>query len=320
MPAAMMSFLPVLLSLSTSSLSQVPSPVVGGIPAKPGAWPDAVAVIAPHAACTGTLITPDVVLTAGHCIDTGPAIVVVDTTDYGAPGGEAIRVKSAMAYPSWETSYDVGVVVLEHAAKTKPRSVAAACTVRAGLVAGARVEIVGFGLTTKAGTGGNSRLHQAQLSVGDAACSGSAGCNPAIAPGGEFTAGGDDKDACYGDSGGPIYVDAPGGPALLGVVSRAASLAGQPCDGGGIYVRADKVVSWIQRVTHETVTRTHCAGAADGADDEGAAGGAGDAPEGSQQAGGCAAGGGAGGSLVIGLGALAMAGLARRRARAAQSA
>jgi len=319
-PAVMMTFLPVLLSLSTSLSSSAPSSgpssVVGGKPAKPGDWPDAVAVIAPRAVCTGTLITPDVVLTAGHCIDTGPVVVVVDTTDYGAPGGEAIRVKWSMAYPSWQTSYDVGVVVLAHAAKAKPRLVAAACTVRAGLIAGAPVELVGFGLTTKAGTGDNSLLHQAQIPVVDPACTDARGCNPAIAPGGEFVAGGNDKDACYGDSGGPIYLDTPGGKALVGVVSRASTTEGQPCGGGGIYVRADKVVSWIQRVTHETVARTHCAGAADEAD---ATDDAGDALEAGAQ-GGCAAGGGAGGNLVIALGVLATARLARRRARSAQNA
>jgi secreted trypsin-like serine protease len=292
----MLQILPVILLSSTS--------VVGGTPAKPGAWGDAVAVLSPTAACTGTLITPDVVLTAGHCIDTGPTLAIIDTVDYGQPGGEPIKVKRSLAYPDWEHAYDVGIVVLDHPAAAKPRAIAAACSVRDGLVAGALVHLVGFGLTTKSGTGDNTRLHEAQIPVIDPSCRDPESCVAAIAPDGEFTAGGGGRDACFGDSGGPIYLDTPGGPALVGVVSRGFAEAGAPCGGGGVYVRADQVVPWIQQVTHETVTRTKCAGAADQEDD---------APA-TASAGGCSAGGGAGG-LVMALGALAAVAVNRRGRR-----
>src|SRR5262249_54554114 len=161
--------------------------VVGGTAVPPGTWPDAVAVLAPTAACTGTLIAPDLVLTAGHCIETHPELVVVDTIDYAQPGGEVIAVSAAYAYPQWESNYDVGVLVLERAAKTKPRPIAAACTADA-LVDRAMVTVVGFGLTTRTGTGDNSRLHQAAIPVTDASCTQMEACAPAVAPGGEFAA------------------------------------------------------------------------------------------------------------------------------------
>jgi len=268
-----------------------PAPVVGGTAVPPGMWPDAVAVLAPTAACTGTLVAPDVVLTAGHCIETNPRVVVVDTIDYAQPGGEVIAVASAHAYPQWETHYDVGVLVLAHPAKTKPRAIAAACTA-AKLVDRARVEVVGFGLTTQAGTGDNSRLHQAAIAVTDAHCTTSEACAPAIAPDGEFAAGGGGTDACFGDSGGPIYL----GDALIGVVSRGLSDAGAPCGGGGIYVRADKVVDWIERVTGRKLARATCGGAADGED---ALGG-----------GGCDA---AGGASLLTVGVVLLLIFARRR-------
>jgi secreted trypsin-like serine protease len=294
----MLQIIPAILLSSTS--------VVGGTPAKPGAWRDAVAVLAPTAACTGTLITPDLVLTAGHCIDTEPALVIVDTVDYGQPGGEPIKVKRSLAYPDWQHAYDVGIVVLDHPAAAKPRAIAAACSIRDGLVAGALVHLVGFGLTTKSGTGDNSVLHEAQIPIIDPTCGDERSCVAAIEPDGEFTAGGSGRDACFGDSGGPIYLDTPGGPALVGVVSRGFAMAGAPCGSGGVYVRADQVVPWIQRVTHETVVRTKCTGAADQDDD---------APATAAASGGCAAGGGAGGTLVIALGALAAVGVYRRGRR-----
>src|SRR5689334_316489 len=278
-------------------------PVVGGTTVKPGAWPDAVAVLAQNAACTGTLITPDVVLTAGHCIASDPLAVVVDTIDYGQPGGEVIRVRRSLAYPDSQSSYDVGIVLLDHPAAVKPRVVAAACTARDGLAEGALVHIVGFGLTTRSGTGENTRLHEGQIPVVDPTCTSDPACLAQLAPGGEFTAGGQGVDSCFGDSGGPVYLDTPTGPALVGVVSRAYSTGGPPCGNGGVYVRADKVVSWIERVTQETVTRTRCKGAGDEATP---------ADEPSDQ-GGCTA-GGAGAGLVLGLG---MIGLALRRQRSA---
>jgi secreted trypsin-like serine protease len=298
----MLQFLPTVLISSSLFTPHV----VGGTPVKPGEWRDAVAVLSNTAACTGTLITPDVVLTAGHCIETDPALVIVDTVDYGKPGGEPIKVARSIAYPGWQDAYDVGVVVLDHPATVKPRAIAAPCSVRSGLVAGAVLRLVGFGLTNRAGTGDNSRLHEGEIPVVDATCSSDPACMPAIAPGGEFTAGGRGVDSCFGDSGGPVYLDTPAGPALVGVVSRAYATVGPPCGQSSVYVRADKVVSWIERVTHETVQRTTCKGAADEATlaDEPVSGdGDGD---------GCAAGGGSGG-LVLALGALAVS--RHRRAR-----
>jgi len=294
---AMLKTISLFLLLSTPALAgTIDQPVVGGTEAAPGAWPDLVAVLAPTAACSGTLIAPDVVLTAGHCIGIRPVEVVVGTIDFAAPGGggQAIAVRSATAYPDWQHTYDVGVLVLEHPAGAMPRTIASTCTAEADLVAGAKVEVVGFGLTTKSGTGDNSRLHQAKLVVTDPTCTSAAGCAPAVAPGGEFAAGGDGTDACFGDSGGPIYLD----DALVGVVSRGLSEPGNPCGNGGIYVRADAVASWIEKVTHRTLTRASC-GAADGEDD-------GDA----ESSGGCSAAGGAETGV-----ALVMAGLVLRRRR-----
>jgi secreted trypsin-like serine protease len=195
-------------------------PVVGGSTVATGAYPDVALVVAPMALCSGTLIAPDVVLTAGHCIDTHPTEVLLGSVDYTKVGGEAIAVKSATAYPSWQTEFDVGVLVLDHPASAKPRAIASACTAK-DLEPGNDVTVVGFGLTDAAGMGQNTKLHQAKLAVIDPACTTDLACNPKIAPAGEFVAGGDGIDACFGDSGGPIYLD----DALIGVVSRASARA-----------------------------------------------------------------------------------------------
>jgi secreted trypsin-like serine protease len=254
-----------ILVLSSPALAgALDTPVVGGHAAQPGEWPEVALVVAPNALCSGTLVAPDVVLTAGHCIEAHPFEVLVGTTDYSKPGGEKIQVASAIAYPDWQHQYDVGVLVLAHPSTARPRAIAATCTADAHLKDGALVRVVGFGLTTASGTGANTLLEEATLPVTDATCTRDAACNPAIAPGGELAAGGRGTDSCFGDSGGPLYVDVLRNAAVLGVVSRGEANAGQPCAGGGVYVRADKVVHWIEQTTHRTLARTTCSGKGDG--------------------------------------------------------
>lgn len=301
------------LLLASAPARAQPAPIVGGSPVSSEDWPDVVAVIGAYGTCTGTLIAPDVVLTAGHCIDIGPIEVITNTLDLAAPfGGDRIRVKSARAYPRWDERYDAAVLVLDHVARPRARPIATACLANARLAAGAPLTVLGFGLVTPAGTDRNTRLHRATVPVIDAFCTDAPGCAPGARPNGEIAAGGRGTDSCFGDSGGPALVDTPQGPALVGIVSRGLDVPGAPCGNGGIYVRADKVVAWAQTVTKRRFERVACDGHAD--DPGGDAG----ADEGMDDAmGGCAADPAAGGGGAV---ALAMVGLAvvvpvRRRRR-----
>jgi len=281
------------------------TPVVGGTEVAPGAWPDVVAIFGERGdMCTGTLIAADLVLTAGHCIDMQPVEVIVGSVDLARPDGDVRTVKWARAYPDWIDRYDVGVIMLEHPVLAKQRAIAQGCTARESLRPGLPLQVVGFGLTTKSGTGDNTRLHQATVPVVDATCTGNPACVRAVAPSGEFVAGGHGADTCFGDSGGPAYVMTAHGPALLGVVSRGLFTVDEPCGQGGIYVRVDKVVSWIQSISDRKVDRVPCDARAD---DPGGV---------EEAAGGCSA-AGAGGALQSGLaviyGVLVITGLRRRR-------
>ncbi|HEU0031744.1 MAG TPA: trypsin-like serine protease [Kofleriaceae bacterium] len=258
----------VLVLFASTAHAGIEAPIVGGSPVPVGKWRDVVVVVGQTGTCTGTLIAPDIVLTAAHCIDARPIEVITDTVDFAEPGGDRIAVKWARAYPNWTERYDIGVIMLDHVARGMPRAIAAACHAREGLVAGALVHLVGFGLTTASGSDDNSVLHEADAPVIDPTCTMDVGCQSAIAPHGEFIAGGRGTDSCFGDSGGPVYLNTPQGMALVGVVSRGVALPGAPCGSGGIYVRADKVVSWVQSVTGVRLTRTTCTGPADGDDRE----------------------------------------------------
>jgi secreted trypsin-like serine protease len=284
-----------------------PHSIVGGTPVADGDWPDAVAVLGTRGTCTGTLVAPDVVLTAGHCIDVTPWLVVVDTTDLAAGDGERIGVRDAIAYPDWESTFDVGVLVLDRPAATPPRAVARTCTMHDHLRRDAEVVVVGFGDSDPRGDDNTAKL-AATVRVADPRCTVDPSCAEAIGPGAEFIAGGarDAGDACFGDSGGPAYMPTASGPVVAGVVSRG--LAGEwACGGGTVYVRTDRVAAWIEEVTGRQLERPAC--------EEGGGDDPGDAAY--EATAGCAVSGSGAGILLVflALGALVFPG-GHRRARA----
>lgn len=261
-----------------------------------GKWRDVVLVVSRDSTCTGTLIAPDIVLTAGHCVESEPYEVIVDTVDY-TQGGDRIPVKSSRAYPDWENKFDVGILMLEHVARARPRSIAPACAAKAGLRDGVMVHLVGFGMTSDTNPD-NTKMREADLQIYDASCTTDDSCQASIAPHGEFLAGGNGEGSCFGDSGGPVFLTTKEGPALVGIVSRGLAIPGSTCSDGGVYVRADKIVSWVQSVTGVDLDPSTCSVPAD------------DPGEASMDGGGCAAGGSAG----LGIG-LALLGISCRRRR-----
>ena len=70
-----------------------PSEVAGGELADSGVWPDAAGIVfyGSYVGCTGVLVAPDVVLTAGHCVG-GISHVIVGSTNVRSNEGETIAV------------------------------------------------------------------------------------------------------------------------------------------------------------------------------------------------------------------------------------
>ena len=262
-----------LFVLAATASARAATPVVGGSPAPPNTWPDAVAVLGQTGTCSGTLIGPDLVLTAGHCSEIEPERIVADTTDY-TRGGIAVEVAQTIVHPDWTSTNDAALLVLATPVPgVAPRAIGAACTFDA-FTAGSPVELVGFGLTN---AGANTVLHQASVPVTDPTCSDGNGCRAAIAPGGEFVAGGDGVDTCNGDSGGPVYFATPRGEVVVGVVSRGLADTNGACGGGGIYERTDKLVAWLGSIGDVSVDACGSAAPSDDPADVGCNAGHGDA-------------------------------------------
>lgn len=201
--------------------------------------------------CTGTLIAPNAVLTAGHCKQLHSRIFIGNDV---ARRGRVVRVKRHVRHPGWkgDLQNDVMLLILAEPVRgVKPRAMASARQINAAKDG----RVVGFGTTDLAGTIGYGIKQQTDVPVVSAACSGKVngkndstvyGCHV----GKELVAGKPllNHDTCRGDSGGPLYVAVGKRWLLAGVTSRGTDLATTMCGDGGLYTRVDKYRTWIDSV------------------------------------------------------------------------
>jgi endonuclease G len=198
--------------------------------------------------CTGTLIARNLVVTAGHC--TNSTRVFLKGSDIRVPDeGEVIRVSRKVLHPD----ADLQVLVLESNSTVTPRHVARGAQVGQP----AKALLVGFGTTNLAGNIGYGRKRKVEVPIVSLECgTGSDEQKFGCRRGTELVAGhrGLLRDSCKGDSGGPLYVRGSSNTFhLLGVTSRGIINTVNVCGDGGIYVRVDKFLDWIENETGITI-------------------------------------------------------------------
>ena len=233
--------------------------VVGGTKVPPKQFLDCVAVGRDDAwGCTGTLIAPDVVVSAGHCAAFATRVFFGgDVTK----AGKISRIKKAVQHPDYRKDgkqNDLLVLLLDApVTNITPRAIATTAQINKATDA----RVVGFGNTNPLGSKGYGMKRQVDVPIASPACKGKSngasdsvtfGCDIGL----ELVAGKPllGKDSCTGDSGGPLYIEGPDGEWLLaGATSRAVNSAPNDCGDGGIYVRIDKYRTWIDSVPGVTL-------------------------------------------------------------------
>lgn len=234
--------------------AEIGSRIINGSPAAAGVWPSIAHLIIDSAyGCTGSLVAPRVVLTAGHCVYASGSLAnpaastarvgVIDRTQ-----GTAVQWASSVAHPSYQPGsfpYDVALVTLSSASSAPPMRIISPW--QDGLVtAGATAWIAGWGSTIDSAPWNTpTALGEAQVPViGDASCSQMQGNDFEAS---NMVCAGDlvnRIDTCVGDSGGPLALDIAGVRTLIGDTSFGPN----PCastTAPGVYGRISAFRPWL---------------------------------------------------------------------------
>ena len=261
--------LPLALAAACAALALSAAPsmaIVGGSNAAAGEYPSVAEItFGKSFLCTGTLIAPNYVLTAGHCGSvTGTAVAspvawpapLIDVRiGSNKPGqGELVPVSQATVSPDYlaTTGNDITLLKLSRNSTKPPTHVVGAGG--ASLWAPTTLEeIVGFGATSEGGDTPDT-LQKAKVPITtDAYCAGAYDDFDAasmLCAG--YPQGG--TDTCQGDSGGPMFGrDGSGALKVVGATSYGEGCArpGKP----GVYARVggDALREWIRSVAPSAV-------------------------------------------------------------------
>lgn len=238
-----------MVSAAAVAGAQPAQAIVGGGAAAPGEYPYvANVVIGGAGGCSGSLVAPTWVITAGHCVTAlGPAGIPSQATlppgefevtlgtiesDGSADSTKAVEktgVVSVHVDPNYAasngTGSDVGLLELAEPSKLDPVLIAADSE-KPIWEPGDGLTIAGFGVTEEGGDAPDKLQEAVVPRVSDPMCGeaysdttpvlGNA-FDPATSLCAGFPEGG--KDTCQGDSGGPILAPLGGGFRLVGATS-----------------------------------------------------------------------------------------------------
>lgn len=208
--------------------------------------------------CGGTFIRPDVVLTAGHCVED------TDLEDIRISGGTAsiyhldeahtVGVRAIEIHPGYHSAVggnDLALVFLEesemdriNSERIAPASLSTDTTLPE--TTGSAI-VAGWGQLSEDDEDGSNTLLEVSLPIVSLSRCRSAGLQYWFTVSSKQICAGDISnggvDSCYGDSGGPLFINRGNRSEIAGVVSwgNGCARARKP----GVYTRVSSYVEWI---------------------------------------------------------------------------
>jgi secreted trypsin-like serine protease len=269
--ATLLLALALLASLVVAAAAQAANPkasasVIGGHNATIAQYPSLAYIEGVQAtagyACTGTVVAPRVILTAGHCVEDIESSSIVEPTEIAVatgvsnltkiPQANISAVVQVLAYPNFDPTKlqgDAGLLIL--AAPVVAPPIALATTADAALYEpGDELTIAGWGIDDRKTGHAPEQLQAASVPVEEAGrCKrGTRRFYPFFDPTHQVCAldiPGFKVTACHGDSGGPaIATRTDGTPVEIGVTS----LGDGSCNPSSpaVFTRVDQISTWVQ--------------------------------------------------------------------------